>query len=171
MYPLLNYLDAPVRFLIFTVQEALCLVVPFMLGVASDHFWCGASVACVLYAVVRGCRRHIGLRRLRGFYYWHFPTRAKLYTYPIASYMREFVHVVSILTLCGCQGAYNDFFDCPAEHTPRCQNMRTIYAHYAPEKAHNCLWYYVCSQQGQRAEKTVVFPDKKSNNYAKNTFA
>lgn len=164
MYPLLNYLDAPVRFLIFTMQEALCLFVPFMLGIACDHFWCGCLVSCVLYSVVRQCRRHIGLRRLRGFYYWHFPTRTKLYAYPIASYVREFVHVVSALSLSSCQSTYNDFFDCPAERTPRCQNVRTIYAQYAPECACPSRWYYVCAQQGVRAQKSVVLPQVKENN-------
>lgn len=169
MYPLLNYLDAPTRFLIFTVQEALCLIVPFVLGIAGDHFWCGCFGSGALYVLVRQCSRHIGLRSLRGFYYWHFPTRTKLYAYPIASHMREFVHIVSVLTLVGCQGAYNDFFDCPAERMPRCQSMRTIYAHYAPEPELSCAWYYVCSQQGTRSEKTVFLSTKKVTSYAENT--
>lgn len=132
MYPLLNHLDAPLRFLIFSIPEAMCLIVPFCLGIIYEQFWWGIFLSIVSYVAVRLCAKNLGMKYMRGFYYWHFPTRIKAYQYPITSFIREFVCVFLVMHLIGCSSVYSQMFDCPIKEAPPCQRLEQVYKNYMP---------------------------------------
>ncbi|MCY4414311.1 MAG: type IV conjugative transfer system protein TraL [Alphaproteobacteria bacterium] len=142
MVPLLNYLDAPVRFLVLTMQEAMSVIVPFGLGIFYGQFWFGLLSACLFYGCVRWLSRAIGVRRFRGFYYWYFPTREKMYHYPLWSHVRVFVGCFVLCCLMGCSSVYNDMFDCPMQKVPACARVESVYARYMRLRSRkNQTWY------------------------------
>jgi len=157
MRPLLNHLDAPLRFLIFTMPEAMSLMVPFLWGIGVNQFWKGCVSACVLYVIVRQFSRYIGVRRVRACYYWYFPVRQKIYAYPVCSSIRELIQVIVLIFLGGCQPAYHDFFDCPVENVARCQSTKKVYAqHNATVRRVSCRWFYAYHEHNDTIAGSVI---------------
>lgn len=127
MTPLLNYLDVPVRFLVFTVPEAMGLIGPFVWGIFYQQFWIGALGSCVGYGLARFVMHKFPRHIVRGFLYWHLPTRGRAYRCPVFSHVREYIVIMLCLSLVGCHSGYNNILDCPALRVARCQDMPSVY--------------------------------------------
>ena len=70
-----QHLDAPPRFLLWTVDEAMSFIFPILLGVFLGSIWIGL---CISYFSYRTWRR-LKSSSVRGFstrlIYWYYPSR------------------------------------------------------------------------------------------------
>ncbi len=157
MYALLNYLDAPVRFLIFTIPEALSLVVPFCWGIVLQKFWLGALGGFVAFSLVRLIAQRFSVQDFRGLVYWYFPTRPKAYQLPVMSYIREYLVLLACVSLMGCS-ASERLLECPAQRVPRCQSVSAVYKEVAKdyEKKTSSVFVYSLLVDGEVQEGRVL---------------
>jgi len=88
-YYIPKHLDDPPRFLLWTMDEAIVLMAPFMLGIIFSH---------VLLALMVGASLLLGMKKIKGnegpnflfnVMYWYLPLRHFKRTPP--SFIREFV--------------------------------------------------------------------------------
>ena len=88
---LLNYLDQPFRFLFLTVDEALILLVPILVGFI--NMWALTGLLCSVggFLSLRLLKNRFGQGNFRCALYWHFPTSPRQMKLFIPSYLREFI--------------------------------------------------------------------------------
>ena len=87
---LLNHLDAPTRFLFFTLDEAAVCVGCFLTGVLTGHQLLGfiASIICAfLLRKLKGTEKNCSMKQI---FYWFFPTNKRALKVNVPSYVRKF---------------------------------------------------------------------------------
>lgn len=86
---LLNNLDEPLRFLLFTIDEALVLFVPLFTGMALGYVLFGVITSIILYQGLKQCKARAIGSNLRQVAYWILPN-FKFFRANIPSYIRDF---------------------------------------------------------------------------------
>ena len=88
---LLNHLDQPVRFLYFTLDEAITLLGSFLLGGLMNKPLCGVIVGILLAVALNKIKKFNQDCNITQMFYWYLPTSTKAYRLYIPSYVREFL--------------------------------------------------------------------------------
>ena len=88
-HTLLNHLDQPARFLFFTIDEFLALIVPLLLGLGLGWAFTGMCISLSLFYLVKTLKKVVGGGALRHLAYWYLPTSPKYMRIYIPSYVRE----------------------------------------------------------------------------------
>lgn len=85
---LLQYLDAPLKILIFSVDEAVVLATPFMTGMLLDYFFTGIVLSLVLLGGLKASKKRIASDgSLQQAVYWYLPTKKTLPKSNIKEYL------------------------------------------------------------------------------------
>ena len=90
-YYLLNYLDQPARFLFFTIDEFIVLLVPLMLGFWMMWALTGALCSFGGFILLRIMKKQAGESNFRQSLYWYLPTSSNQMKIVIPSYIRELI--------------------------------------------------------------------------------
>ena len=69
-----QYLDEPARFLIFTIDEGLAILVPLLTGLLLANFFIGLVLGFVCFATLRKMKQGGSLYMLLWKLYWILPT-------------------------------------------------------------------------------------------------
>ena len=88
---ILQHLDDPLRFLHWTVDEAVAIVAPIFFCFAIDHALYGVVGGAVCYLSLKHIKKKFGLESMKHALYWYLPkSKKKLPTIP-ASHIREYI--------------------------------------------------------------------------------
>lgn len=85
-----KFLDEPERFLFWTLDEALALVAPMILGVIVGHTIIGLSIGLVAMLVLRKLKSSGGSKVIKSWLYWHLPSNLIRTKGTPPSYIREY---------------------------------------------------------------------------------
>jgi type IV conjugative transfer system protein TraL len=88
-YRILNYLDSPLKILLWSRNELLSYGVPFLVGVCSSQTLLGFSISVLNFMILKRAKRGV-LEWWDGFLYWHLP-RGRLFAGFPPSYARHLV--------------------------------------------------------------------------------
>jgi len=88
---ILHHLDDPLRFLHWTLDEALAVMGPIFLGLAADYPVQGMIMAGFCYWGLLKLKREFGFDNIKHALYWYFPKSDKKLPNLPHSYMREFI--------------------------------------------------------------------------------
>jgi conjugal transfer pilus assembly protein TraL len=89
-YRLLNHLDKPVRFLYFTIDEAISLLGGFLLGGLAGKPLMGFISGLVISVFLSKIKKAHVDTSLTQMFYWYLPTHMHAYSFYLPSYIREF---------------------------------------------------------------------------------
>ncbi|MFN7097091.1 MAG: type IV conjugative transfer system protein TraL [Gammaproteobacteria bacterium] len=70
-----QYLDEPERILLWTVDEALAFIVPFMVGLLVGYQTTGLVLGAISMIAIKKFKSHQGQAHYRRWLYWYFPSR------------------------------------------------------------------------------------------------
>jgi len=87
-----RYLDEPERFLCWTVDEAMVMLMPMVLGLLFHHSGLGLIVGLVSFASyhhTKNCTQ--GFYTVKGFFYWHGLLRSRRWRALPPSWVREVI--------------------------------------------------------------------------------
>ncbi len=87
---ILNYVDTPLRFLLWTVHEIIMLVAPCFLGLIIDQFVLGICTSIAYFWIYKKYKRRFGKGQFQAVRYWYFPNDRRLKGIP-PSYRREYI--------------------------------------------------------------------------------
>jgi type IV conjugative transfer system protein TraL len=87
---ILNYVDTPLRFLLWTVHEIVMLVVPCFIGIIIDHFVLGVTVSVIYFWGYKKYKRRFGKGQFQAVRYWYFPLERRFKAIP-PSFRREYI--------------------------------------------------------------------------------
>jgi len=88
---LFNNLDNPVRFLVWTVPEALVLMAPIFGAVVSGYVFTSLAFGAVGFCALRAGKRRFGKQSLAAVLYWHFPHNKRKLKVTPPSYVRMYI--------------------------------------------------------------------------------
>ena len=88
---LLNHLDQPVRFLYFTLDEAIVLLGSFLLGGIVNKPLIGIIIGVLLAVILNKIKKFNDNCNITQMFYWYLPTSTKAYRLCLPSYIREFL--------------------------------------------------------------------------------
>lgn len=88
---LLNHLDKPARFLLFTFDEFLCLGAPTFTGMVMQWFVTGFLMGLGFYFGLRFLKKQFPHGNLRKILYWYLPNGHKAFRIKVPSYVREWI--------------------------------------------------------------------------------
>lgn len=86
-----SYLDEPERFLIWTMDEALVLLLPLLIGVMVSFYGTGIIASIVAVTIYSRTKERIGKNLLPGVLYWYFPAAVSRFKATPPSYIKEYV--------------------------------------------------------------------------------
>lgn len=87
---ILNYVDTPLRLLLWTVPEILMLIGPFFLGLILEQLTLGFVTSILYFYGYKKYQQKFGKGQFHAVKYWYFPTDGRFKTLP-ASYLREYI--------------------------------------------------------------------------------
>lgn len=87
---ILNFLDSPLKILLWTKGEWLLIFVPFLLGVVLNIFFLGVLCSLISIFVIRFFKKHFGKGQLQAVMYWYLPSSSKMQNLPL-SYIKEYL--------------------------------------------------------------------------------
>jgi len=88
---ILQHLDDPLRFLHWTVDEAIAIVVPIFFCFAIDHAIYGIFGAGGSFFLLKYIKKKFGLESLKHVLYWFLPKSEKKLPNSPASHIREYI--------------------------------------------------------------------------------
>ena len=88
---ILHHLDDPLRFLHWTLDEALTIMVPAFFGLAIEHPFWGLIGAGGCYGGLITLKKRFGLENLKHALYWYLPKSTKHLPHLPPSYIREYL--------------------------------------------------------------------------------
>ena len=89
-HKLFNNLDNPTRILFWTFPEALVILGPLFVGMATGYGFTSLTVSILGFYSMRAWERRGGKQNLNALFYWYLPhNKAKLKVTP-PSYIREY---------------------------------------------------------------------------------
>lgn len=88
---ILHHLDDPLRIFKWTVDEALCLILPPFIGLGLEQPLLGVSAAGVGFWGLRQIKKRYGLSTLRHALYWYLPHNTRKLKNTPPSYIREYL--------------------------------------------------------------------------------
>lgn len=88
---LLNHLDKPARFLLFTLDEFLCLAAPIFIGMVTQWVTTGFFAGLGFYGSIKAFKKQFPGGNLRKILYWYLPNGHQAFQIPIPSYIREWI--------------------------------------------------------------------------------
>ena len=86
---LLNYLDEPVKFLLWTFPEIISFVIPLFTCLFLGSLIMGCLIGLLLFFLYRFIRQKVGHGGVKAFLYWYLPTPTSSICMP--SYQREWI--------------------------------------------------------------------------------
>ncbi len=87
---ILNYVDTPLKILLWTVPELLMLIAPMLIGLIIDQLTLGLIVTIFYYWANKKYQRSFGKGQFQAVKYWYFPPDRRFKTLP-PSYIREYM--------------------------------------------------------------------------------
>jgi len=90
-HAILSHLDNPPRFLFWTVQEALVLFMPLIIGLGVDCPKLAVLSSALAYFVLKHYKRSFGKGTLRHVMYWYLPHNKKGMPVTPSSTIREYL--------------------------------------------------------------------------------
>lgn len=87
---ILNYVDSPLKILLWTVPELLMLVMPILFGLMVDQLTLGIAVIFLYFWASKKYRQHFGKGQFHAVKYWYFPKDRRFKALP-PSYIREYI--------------------------------------------------------------------------------
>lgn len=75
---ILSYIDTPSRILIWQADQVLVCVLPFFLGMITEHIIVGIVFSFVFAFLFKIFQKKFGKGKIRAILYWYFPTDLKL---------------------------------------------------------------------------------------------
>jgi len=84
-----RHLDDPPKFLLWSLDEAMVLLVPFIIGVLLSQVVIGMVLGVLSMLMVRRLKSKEGSNILFSLLYWHFPINRFSHTPP--SYIRTYI--------------------------------------------------------------------------------
>lgn len=87
---ILNYVDTPLRLLLWTVPEILMMIGPFFLGLLLEQLSLGVLVSIGYFYVCKKYQQRFGKGQFHAVQYWYFPTSRRFQSLP-SSYLREYL--------------------------------------------------------------------------------
>ena len=88
---ILHHLDDPLRILKWTIDEALVILGPTFLGLATEHPILGLLAAGFGFWVLTRVKKKFGLSTLRHALYWYLPKNNRKLPHTPPSYIREYL--------------------------------------------------------------------------------
>jgi type IV conjugative transfer system protein TraL len=85
-----NFLDSPLKILLWTKGEWSLIFGPFLLGVVLNTFFLGVLCSLISIFVIRFFKKHFGKGQLQAVMYWYLPPTSKLKFLPL-SYKKEYL--------------------------------------------------------------------------------
>lgn len=87
---ILNYVDSPLKILIWTRGEIVMFILPALIGLLGGKILMGSIVSFANYKLFKAYKRTFGQGQFQAVSYWFLPLMTKqLPAFP-ASYIREF---------------------------------------------------------------------------------
>lgn len=68
-----KYLDAPAKWLFWTLDEAIILILPIMLGMGCNHMFIGISCATALFFAYKRIKAQRKMSSVTHLLYWYLP--------------------------------------------------------------------------------------------------
>lgn len=87
---ILNYVDTPLKILLWTVDEILMLIGPAFLGLIIDQFILGMLISVVYFWGYKRYQRKFGKGQFQAVRYWYLPTSRSFKWLP-PSYVQEYL--------------------------------------------------------------------------------
>lgn len=87
---ILNYVDTPLKFLLWTVNEIVMLVVPCFIGIVIDQFALGVIVCVGYFWGYKKYKRRFGKGQFQAVRYWYLPNDSRFKSIP-PSFRREYL--------------------------------------------------------------------------------
>jgi len=89
-YYLPKHLDTPERFLFWSIEEAVAMIVPFMFGMMINQAFWGLVCSLLGFWGARKLKQQ-GDNIINQLVYWHFPHSKSLYRWLPPSHIREYL--------------------------------------------------------------------------------
>ena len=88
---ILQHLDAPIRILYWTIDEACLIIGCPLLGMMFDQFVIGVGLATLGFKVTRYSKRYFGGGTLKHAAYWYLPHQKTHLKRTPPSFIREYI--------------------------------------------------------------------------------
>jgi len=88
---ILNYVDSPVKWLVWTTGEVCLFLAPLFGGLFFNQLIAGCIISFLNYRVFKWYCRQFGKDQLQAVCYWYLPHAAKRYPAIPPSYIREYI--------------------------------------------------------------------------------
>lgn len=88
---ILHHLDDPLRFLHWTLDEAMSITGPAFFGLAVEHPLLGLIGSGVCYWALTTTKKRFGFESLKHALYWHLPKSDQRLPNTPPSYIREYL--------------------------------------------------------------------------------
>lgn len=86
---ILNYLDSPLKIILWSRGELLSYITPFLIGLCFSQTILGLTISLINFAIYKRIKRGF-LEWWDGAIYWYFPRGHLFYGFP-PSYIRQMV--------------------------------------------------------------------------------
>jgi len=86
-----KHLDDPERWLFWTIDEAIVLIAPFILGIALDHSFIGIVMSIILYMLYKKFKSTGVDNLIQYLIYWYFPSWLSGLKFTPPSYIRTYI--------------------------------------------------------------------------------
>ena len=87
---ILNYVDTPLKILLWTIPEILMLIGPCFVGLIINQLTLGFVASVIILLIYKKYQRCFGKGQFQAVKYWFLPPETKLSVFP-KSYIREYL--------------------------------------------------------------------------------